>query len=40
VVSQPDSPHTATYIAIAKQIWASLEGGAGLKPAPKIIFEA
>jgi ATP-binding protein involved in chromosome partitioning len=40
VVSQPDSPHTATYIAIAKQIWASLEGRAGLKPAPKIIFEA
>ena len=40
VVSQPDSPHTATYIAIAKQIWAALEGGSGLKPAPKIIFEA
>ena len=40
VVSQPDSPHTATYIAMAKQIWASLEGGYGLKPAPKIIFEA
>lgn len=40
VVSDPNSPHTATYIAIAKQIWASLEGGTGQKPAPKIIFEA
>ena len=40
VVSRPDSPHTATYVVIAKQIWASLEGGKGLKPAPKIIFEA
>ena len=40
VVSQPNSPHTATYISIAKQIWASLEGGKGQKPAPKIIFEA
>ena len=40
VVSQPNSPHTATYVAIAKQIWASLESGENQKPAPKIIFEA
>ena len=40
VVSQPNSPHTATYISIAKQIWASLESGKNQKPAPKIIFEA
>ncbi|MDE2445100.1 MAG: Mrp/NBP35 family ATP-binding protein [Alphaproteobacteria bacterium] len=40
VVSDPNSPHTATYVAIAKQIWASLESGAGIKPAPKITFDA
>ena len=40
VASQPNSPHTATYVAIAKQIWAAIEGGSGVKPAPKIIFEA
>jgi ATP-binding protein involved in chromosome partitioning len=40
VVSDPKSPHTATYVAIARQIWASLESGAGTKPAPKISFEA
>ena len=40
VVSNPQSPHTASYIGIAKQIWAALESGTGLKPPPKISFEA
>ena len=39
VATQPTSPHTLTYIEMARQIWSSLESGMGQKPAPKIIFE-
>ncbi len=38
VATQPDSPHTAIYRSIAKDLWAALEAGSGMKPAPKIVF--
>ncbi len=39
VATEPDSPHTLNYQNIARQVWASLEGGALARPAPKIVFE-
>jgi ATP-binding protein involved in chromosome partitioning len=39
VATAPDSPHTAIYRNIAKQIWATLEGGGNKKPAPTLVFE-
>jgi ATP-binding protein involved in chromosome partitioning len=35
----PDSRHAAIYRDIARQVWATLEGGNLQKPAPKISFE-
>jgi ATP-binding protein involved in chromosome partitioning len=39
VETLPDSMHTAIYRDIARQVWASIETGNLLKPAPKISFE-
>jgi ATP-binding protein involved in chromosome partitioning len=39
VETLPDSMHTAIYRDIARQVWASVEQGNLLKPAPKISFE-
>jgi ATP-binding protein involved in chromosome partitioning len=39
VATNPQSPHTQIYMNIAKQVWASLESGAGMKPAPSLVFE-
>ena len=39
VATQPDSLHTATYRDIARQVWATIEGGALTRPAPKIVIE-
>lgn len=39
VATAPDSQHAAIYRDIARQVWASLEGGNLQKPAPKISFE-
>ena len=39
VATKPDSAHTLVYMDMAKQIWASLESGAGLKPPPTIHFD-
>jgi ATP-binding protein involved in chromosome partitioning len=36
----PDSRHTAVYRDIARQIWATLEGGALARPAPRIVVES
>jgi ATP-binding protein involved in chromosome partitioning len=38
VATEPDSQHSAIYRDIARQVWAALEGGNLLKPAPKISF--
>ncbi len=39
VATLPDSQHAAIYRDIARQVWATLEGGHLSRPAPKIIFE-
>lgn len=39
VATLPESQHAAIYRDIARQVWASLEGGQFSRPAPKIIFE-
>ncbi len=39
VASRPDSPHTAIYRDIARQVWAAIEGGGLTRPAPKIVVE-
>jgi ATP-binding protein involved in chromosome partitioning len=39
VATAPDSRHAAIYRDIARQVWATLEGGNLQKPAPKISFE-
>jgi ATP-binding protein involved in chromosome partitioning len=39
VATLPDSQHSAIYRDIARQVWATLEGGQLTRPAPKIIFE-
>ncbi|MCB1433997.1 MAG: P-loop NTPase, partial [Alphaproteobacteria bacterium] len=39
VATQPDSPHAAIYRDIARQVWASLEGGQLARPAPRIVVE-
>ena len=39
VATEPESPHTKNYRAIAEKIWASLEGGTLNRPAPTIVFE-
>jgi ATP-binding protein involved in chromosome partitioning len=39
VATEPDSPHTAIYRDIARQVWAAVSGGS-LRPAPKIVVES
>ena len=39
VATQPDSLHTALYRDVARQVWASLEGGKLARPAPRIILD-
>ena len=39
VASRPDSPHTAVYRDIARQVWAAVETGGLVRPAPKIVIE-
>lgn len=39
VVSNPDSPHAGAYRAIAEQVWAALDQGAGPRPAPTIVIQ-
>ena len=39
VATAPEGPHSQAYLAIARQVWASLESGAASKAAPKIVIE-
>ena len=39
VATDPQSPHTAIYIDIARQVWVTISRGAGLKPPPRIVVE-
>jgi len=39
VAIQPDALHTALYRDIARQVWASLEGGKLARPAPRIVVD-
>jgi ATP-binding protein involved in chromosome partitioning len=39
VVSMPDSLHTAVYRDIARQVWAAIEGGTGVRQPPRIVVE-
>ncbi len=40
MVSQPESEHSKSYLAIAQRIWAKLASGldAGARQAPKIVM--
>ncbi len=40
VATAPDSPHTAVYRDIARQVWAAISSGAALRPPPKIVVES
>ena len=39
VATQPDSLHTALYRDVARQVWASLQGGQLARPAPRILVD-
>lgn len=39
VATQPDALHTALYRDVARQVWASLEGGQLARPAPRIVVD-
>ncbi len=39
VATNPDSLHAAIYKDIARQVWASLQGGALGRPAPRIVVD-
>jgi ATP-binding protein involved in chromosome partitioning len=39
VVTSPDSGHAKAYRAIAKAVWASLEGGTARRAAPRIVIQ-
>ncbi len=39
VVTSPDSGHAKAYRAIAKSVWAALEGGTAKRTAPRIVLE-
>ena len=39
VATQPESLHTALYRDVARQVWASLEGGKLARPAPRIVVD-
>jgi ATP-binding protein involved in chromosome partitioning len=38
VVAEPASPHAASYLAIAGRLLERLEGGAGARKPPRIVF--
>ena len=40
VVDAPNSPASQAIMAMAMQVAASLDSGAGLKPAPRIVIES
>ena len=40
VATLPESLHAALYRDVARQVWASLEGGALARPAPRIVLES
>ncbi|HUR43920.1 MAG TPA: Mrp/NBP35 family ATP-binding protein [Aestuariivirga sp.] len=40
VATVPDGVHAGLYRDIARQVWATIEGGALARPAPKIIVES
>jgi ATP-binding protein involved in chromosome partitioning len=39
VATQPESLHTALYRDVARQVWASLQGGKLARPAPRIVVD-
>jgi ATP-binding protein involved in chromosome partitioning len=39
VAVDPDGPHARIYKDMAHQIWTALSGGAGARPAPRIVIE-
>jgi ATP-binding protein involved in chromosome partitioning len=39
VAVDPQGPHATIYKDMAQQVWASLSGGAAVKPAPRIVIE-
>jgi ATP-binding protein involved in chromosome partitioning len=39
VATEPDGAHAGLYKDIARQVWAAVSGGAGLRAAPKITIE-
>ena len=39
VATQPDALHTTLYRDVARQVWASLEGGNLARPAPRIVID-
>ena len=39
VATAPDGPHAAAYRAIATRTWDRIAGGAGARPAPRIVIE-
>jgi ATP-binding protein involved in chromosome partitioning len=39
VAIDPDGPHAQVYKSIAAQVWSSLSGGRGARPAPRIVIE-
>ena len=40
VATQPESLHTALYRDVARQVWAALEGGGLVRPAPRIVVDS
>ena len=40
VAALPDSPLAALYRDIARQVWAAVESGAGVRPAPRFVIES
>lgn len=39
VAAQPDALHTTLYRDVARQVWATLEGGKLARPAPRIVVD-
>jgi ATP-binding protein involved in chromosome partitioning len=39
VAVDPDGPHARVYQDIARQVWATLSGGAAAKAPPRIVIE-
>jgi ATP-binding protein involved in chromosome partitioning len=40
VITDPDGPHAAAYLAVARTVWDSLSSGSMARSAPKIVFES